>query len=81
MSIHVFCTMGNTSVIVPEGVDVELSAIPIMGSRFDLTRSQYKQGAPVVRISGLVTMGNLTVRQARTSRQESRRELRGSASA
>jgi hypothetical protein len=80
VSIHVFSTMGNVSVIVPEGVDVEISAIPIMGSRMDMTNSQYKQGAPVVRISGLVTMGNLMVRQPGMSRHESRRELRGSAS-
>ena len=59
VSIHVLCTMGNTTIIVPDGVDVELSVIPIMGNRMDLTHSEFKQGAPLVRISGLVSMGNL----------------------
>ena len=70
LAIHVVCTMGNITVIVPEGVEVELSAIPIMGNRFDLTQSQHKPGAPVVRITGLVSMGNLTVRQPAVKRRE-----------
>jgi hypothetical protein len=69
VSIHVLCTMGNATIIVPEGVDVELSVIPLMGNRMDLTRSDYKQGAPLVKISGLVTMGNLFVRTDREPRR------------
>ena len=70
VSIHVLCSMGNTTIIVPEGVDVELAVIPIMGNRMDTTRSEFKQGAPLVRISGLVSMGNLFVRTAREPRRE-----------
>jgi hypothetical protein len=70
VAIHVLCTMGNMTVIVPDGVDVELSAIPFMGNRFDLTRSQHRPGAPLVRITGLVSMGNLTVRQRAVSARE-----------
>jgi hypothetical protein len=68
VSIHVFVSMGNATIIVPEGVDVELSAIPLMGNRMDLTRSDFKPGAPLVRVSGIVSMGNLFVRQARRPR-------------
>lgn len=68
--IHVFVSMGNATIIVPEGVDVELSVIPLMGNRMDLTHSEYKPGAPLVRISGLVSMGNLFVRTAHGSRRE-----------
>jgi len=70
VSIHVLCSMGNITIFVPDGVDVELSVIPLMGNRMDLTRSEFKQGAPLVRISGLVSMGNLFVRTARSSRRE-----------
>jgi Predicted membrane protein len=70
VSIHVLCSMGNMTIIVPEGVDVELSVIPFMGNRMDLTHSEFKQGAPLVRISGLVSMGNLFVRTAREPRRE-----------
>jgi hypothetical protein len=70
VSIHVLCSMGNATIIVPEGVDVELAVIPIMGNRIDKTRSEFKQGAPLVRISGLVSMGNLFVRTAREAHRE-----------
>ena len=70
VSIHVLCSMGNATIIVPEGVDVELSVIPLMGNRMDLTHSEFRPGAPLVRISGLVSMGNLFVRTARGPRRE-----------
>ena len=62
--IFVLCSMGNVSVLVPKGVDVELSALALMGHKDDRTRSELKPGAPLVRIAGLVSMGNLIVRQA-----------------
>jgi hypothetical protein len=70
LSIHVLCSMGNATIVVPEGVDVELSVIPFMGNRMDFTRSEFKPGAPLVRISGLVSMGNLFVRSPREPRRE-----------
>ncbi len=62
--------MGNATIVVPEGVDVELSAVALMGNRMDYTQSEFKQGAPLVKISGLVSMGNLFVRQAPSRRRE-----------
>jgi hypothetical protein len=70
VSIHVFVSMGNATIVVPEGVDVELSVIPLMGNRMDNTPSEHKPGAPLVKISGLVSMGNLFVRTAREPRRE-----------
>jgi hypothetical protein len=70
VSIHVLVSMGNATIIVPEGVDVELSVIPLMGNRMDLTHSEFKPGAPLVRVSGLVSMGNLFVRTSRGPRRE-----------
>jgi hypothetical protein len=73
VSIHVLVSMGNVTIIVPEGVEVELSAIPLMGNRMDLTHStskHAKQGAPRVRVSGIVSMGNLFVRQGRRPARE-----------
>ena len=62
LTITVFTAMGNTHVIVPPGVDVDLSAIAIMGNRFDKSRSDAKPGAPLVRVTGVVVMGNIFVR-------------------
>jgi hypothetical protein len=62
VTINLFTLMGNTYVIVPPGVDVDLSAIAIMGNRFDKARSDVKPGAPLVRITGVALMGNIFVR-------------------
>lgn len=62
VTITVLTTMGNTYVVVPPGVDVDLSAIAIMGNRVDETRSDVRPGAPLVRITGIVFMGNIFVR-------------------
>ena len=72
VEILVFCTMGNVHVVVPDGVDVDLSAISFMGNKFDRSRQGAGSAAPVVRIGGLVTMGNLFVRT-----DSRRRELEG----
>ena len=40
---------------------MDIAALPIMGNRFDRTHSDAKPGAPLVRINGLILMGNLTV--------------------
>jgi hypothetical protein len=61
--IRAYVVMGNVNVIVPEGVEVELDGLAVMGSRsLKLKGPPAQPGAPVVRIEGLVLMGDLTVR-------------------
>jgi predicted membrane protein len=61
--IRAYVVMGNVNVIVPEGVEVELDGLAVMGSRsLKLKGAPAQPGAPVVRIEGLVLMGDLTVR-------------------
>jgi hypothetical protein len=64
VEISLLCAMGNVNVVVPEGVDVDLGVIALMGNRFDRRRGTPRPEAPVVRLSGLVLMGNVTVRSA-----------------
>jgi len=62
-TIRAHVVMGNLKVIVPEGVDVDLDAMVIMGSRkLVLSGPPPAPGAPLVRVEGLVLMGELTVR-------------------
>jgi hypothetical protein len=70
IEIVVLCLMGNTHVLVPDGVDVDVGAFALMGNKFDRTRGLPRPGAPVVRIEGLVMMGNLTVRSSSRSRAD-----------
>jgi DUF1707 SHOCT-like domain/Cell wall-active antibiotics response LiaF, C-terminal len=61
VAISVFCAMGNLRVVVPEGVDIDLGVVALMGNRFDRSRGAARPGAPLVRISGVVLMGNVFV--------------------
>ena len=55
--------LGNLVVLVPEGVEVDLSATAVMGARtLRLTGPPPPPGAPVVRITGVVVWGDLSVR-------------------
>jgi hypothetical protein len=61
--IRAYVLMGNVNVIVPEGVEVELDGLAVMGSRsMKLKGPPAAAAAPVVRIEGWVLMGDLTVR-------------------
>jgi Domain of unknown function (DUF1707)/Cell wall-active antibiotics response 4TMS YvqF len=64
LQISLFCAMGNVHVVVPEGVDVDLGVVAVMGNRFDRRRGTTRPEAPVVRLRGLVLMGNLFVRSS-----------------
>jgi hypothetical protein len=61
LTVTVLNAMGNTTVVVPSGVDVDVSAVAVMGTKSDRTRGEAKPGAPLVRVNGLVVMGNLFV--------------------
>jgi hypothetical protein len=62
VEILVFCAMGNVNVVVPDGVEVDLAAVAFMGNKFDRSRRSAGPTAPLVRIGGFVTMGNVVVR-------------------
>ncbi len=63
LKIDAFCLMGDIKVIVPPGLAVRVSALPIMGnSHIDRSvNRRVDRGAPYVEVSGLTLMGNLTV--------------------
>jgi hypothetical protein len=64
VEISLFCAMGNVHVVVPEGVDVDVGVVALMGNRFDRRHGTPRPEAPVVRLRGVVVMGNLFVRSA-----------------
>ena len=63
VTIAVVNVMGNTHVIVPEGVSVDVGGVALLGHKRDSTRGDAEPGAPHVQITGLVLMGNLVVKQ------------------
>ena len=61
VTLRIVNVMGNTRVIVPEGVSVDVGGLALLGNKEDRTRGPVGPDAPHVAIAGLVLMGNLVV--------------------
>ncbi|WP_083973810.1 DUF1707 SHOCT-like domain-containing protein [Herbidospora daliensis] len=56
------CVMGDIKIIVPDGVDVQLSGVTIMGDKkVKVVEAPPGQHAPIIRIRGYVVMGDIKV--------------------
>jgi hypothetical protein len=73
-TIDVQVTMGNLEVIVPPGVEVDVSASSVLGNAEDRVERRAAAGGPIVRIVGRVRLGNLEVETRRAG--ETRRDAR-----
>jgi uncharacterized protein DUF1707 len=76
--IAVFCAMGGVEILVPPGVAVEASGVPIMGGFVRHAGPPTGPDAPVLRVKGLVIMGgvDIQVRHAGESARDARRRER-----
>jgi len=64
-TLHMVSVLGSIDVIVPAGVEVELEVHAVVGSRdLHMGTSAPPAGAPVIRITGMVVLGSLNVRDA-----------------
>ncbi|GIH69540.1 DUF1707 SHOCT-like domain-containing protein [Sphaerimonospora thailandensis] len=62
VDIAVTCVMGTVKIIVPDGVDVELSGFAIMGEKkVQAVEPPTGRNAPVVRVNAWVVMGEVKV--------------------
>jgi hypothetical protein len=62
VTITILSLMGGANVIVPEGVDVELSGLAIMGGKGHRAGKQpIPPGAPLVRVRAFALMGGVSV--------------------
>jgi hypothetical protein len=56
------CVMGDVKIIVPDGVDVELSGVTIMGDKkVQVVEAPRGQFAPVVKVTAYVLMGDVKI--------------------
>ncbi|WP_083958319.1 DUF1707 SHOCT-like domain-containing protein [Herbidospora mongoliensis] len=56
------CVMGDIKIIVPDGVDVQMSGVTIMGDKkIRVVEAPSGQHVPVIRIRGYVLMGDIKV--------------------
>ena len=69
ITINVATVMGSVDILVPEGIEVEISGIPVMGSK-DLRLRDVPRvaGSPRVRVRALAVMGSVAVRSKPSNR-------------
>lgn len=60
--IEMMCLFGGVDIIVPEGLNVELNAVPIFGGVDNHTSGEYIPGAPTLRIRAMVMFGGVDVK-------------------
>ena len=67
ITIRAVAVMGRVVIIVPEGIDVDLTGVPIMGSKSLKVRDVPPlPGSPLVRVQAVALMGDVTVRSRAT---------------
>jgi hypothetical protein len=60
--IRAVAVMGAVRVIVPEGIDVDVNGIAIMGAKtLRITSARPLPGSPVIRVTALALMGEVSV--------------------
>jgi hypothetical protein len=64
-SISCFAIMGGVDIVVPEGLDVEVSGFGLMGGVADEVRGDPMPGAPALRVRAFALMGGVSVRSRR----------------
>ena len=73
IQINATAIMGSIEVIVPDGVDVELTGFNLMGSKESrVDDSPRRPGAPLIRVNAFALMGSVLVRNKRSRSPMSR---------
>ena len=82
VDITAWAVMGGVAVTVPEGIQVEVDGMVLMGSASDLTRTaEVRPGAPLVRVHARGLWGAVTARTRRTREHRHDRAPHGSSAA
>jgi hypothetical protein len=69
VEMTIVSVMGGANVVVPEGVDVELTGIAFMGGKsYQPGKQLPPPGAPLIRVRAFAFMGGVAVTTKRTSR-------------
>lgn len=70
ITIYVLAVMGGVDIVVPEGVNVEVSGIPLLGGFGNSTEGSHDPHAPTLRVKGLAVMGGVDVETKRSKKKK-----------
>jgi hypothetical protein len=70
--LDIFCMMGGVDIIVPEGVNVEMSGIPLMGGFENKVGHGGWENGPTLKIRGVAIMGGVDVKPPKRKKRKKR---------
>ncbi|MCK5736248.1 MAG: hypothetical protein KAH21_07195, partial [Spirochaetaceae bacterium] len=59
--INTGCILGNLKIIIPRGINIDLSGLPLLGN-FDNKAENGDPGAPTITIRGMALMGSVEIK-------------------
>ncbi|MCK5675167.1 MAG: DUF1707 and DUF2154 domain-containing protein [Spirochaetales bacterium] len=67
--IEFLCLMGGVDIIVPNGINIEVKGLPIMGGIDKKVSDEHYPGSPTLRISGIVLMGGIDIKHPKRKKR------------
>jgi len=67
--VEFLCLMGGLDIIVPEGINVEVKGVPIMGGIDKKVSDEHYPGRPTLKISGIVLMGGVDIKHPKRKKR------------
>jgi len=71
--IEFLCLMGGIDIIVPEGINIEVKGLPIMGGIDKKVSDDHYPGRPTLRIHGIVLMGGVDIKYPKRKKRRRRK--------
>ena len=71
--IEFLCMMGGVDITVPEGINVEVKGLPVMGSIAKKVSDDHYPGRPTLKIHGIVLMGGVDIKYPKRKKRRRRR--------
>jgi len=68
--IEFFCAMGGIDIRVPEGINVDLSGLPLLGGIENKLSGEFHPGNPTIKVHGTVIMGGLDVKPSKKKKKK-----------
>ncbi len=67
--VEFLCLMGGLDIIVPEGINIEVKGLPIMGGIDKKVSDEHFPGQPTIRIHGIALMGGVDIKYPKKRRR------------
>ena len=64
-----FCVMSGINIIVPEGINIEVSGIPIIGGIDSRVPDEHYPGRPTLKIHGIAFMAGVDIKPAKKKKR------------